>query len=185
MVRRLGARARRGRARGFTLTELMVVVAITGVLATVGISLLNRHLRASKAGEAYAGVQAIRAAQERWRAETQSYLNVSTNLESWYPMGKPGKTRYHFDQPSGPDYQRWQLLNPTVAGPVQFGYATIAGSAGQAVPPLSVVDQPVFPVPNEPWYVIQARADVDENGVFATFAATSFTGEVYAENIGE
>jgi prepilin-type N-terminal cleavage/methylation domain-containing protein len=177
--------AKRRQRRGYTLVELMVVIVIVGILATVGTVWLREHIFASKSTEAVSVIQAIRGAQEQWRAETQSYLDVSTSLTAWYPTDDPGREKHPWDQPSGNDYANWRLLNPAVTGPVQFGYSTIAGSAGEAIPDLEMTTQPGFKLPTEPWFIIQATADVDEDGVRAIFAASSFTGELYTEEPGE
>src|SRR4030095_1665397 len=109
---RLGRR--RAHQLAFTLVELMVVVAIVGILATVGIALLRKHVFGSKTAEAVAGIQAIRAAQETYRAEAQTYFDVSTSLTAWYPMAAPGKERYHWVQLGGNDYANWQRLHPSI-----------------------------------------------------------------------
>jgi type II secretory pathway pseudopilin PulG len=163
----------------------MVVVAIIGVLAVIGVTMLRTHVESSKTVEATSVIQAIRAAQERWRAETQAYLSVSTSLTSWYPTATPGKTKYHWVQPSGNDYANWRLLAVNVNVPVQFGYTTVAGAAGAALPVLSTAQKPTWATPVEPWYVIQAKADADADGSPALYAATSVTGEIYVENEGE
>ncbi len=180
-------RARRQFAlRGFTMVELMVVVAIVGVLAVVGISLTRAYIYKSKAAEATAMIQSIRAAQERWKSETTTYLDVSSSITSWYPMAVPDSTKYHWIQASGNDFARWQLLNTTAPGPVQCGYAVVAGPPGQQPPALSFSQPPTWPATlSYQWYVIQATADVDEDGVHAWYAASSFTGEVASENEGE
>ncbi|HLV20572.1 MAG TPA: prepilin-type N-terminal cleavage/methylation domain-containing protein [Polyangiaceae bacterium] len=177
----------RRRQRGFTLAELMVIVVIVGVLAAIGISLLRNHVFASRSSEALAMIQSIRAAEERWRAENQTYLDVSRGqIDALYPMASPGKTRYHWVQSGGNDFDRWQLLNPTVSGPVQFGYAVVAGPPGaDNLPNLGLADNPTWATPTEPWYVIKAVGDADEDGVQAVFAASSFSSEVYRENEGE
>jgi type IV pilus assembly protein PilA len=173
------------RRRGFTLVELMAVVAIVGVLAVVGVMLVRKQIYSSRTVEASAMIQSIRAAQERWRAETGTYLNVSTTMTSWYPMATPGKSKYAWDQPSGNDYANWRLLNPTSTGPVQFGYTTRAGAAGTTPPNLTITNPPTFTASPEPWYLIQARGDTNADSVNAMFAATSFSPEVYSENEGE
>jgi hypothetical protein len=131
-------------------------------------------------------IQSIRAAQEIWRSETTTYLDVSESITSWYPMDTPGSTKYHWVQSSGNDFQRWQLLNATAPGPVQCGYAVVAGPPGDRPPALSLSNSPAWTtVPSYHWYLIQATADVDEDGVHAWYAASSFTGEVASENEGE
>lgn len=178
-------RASQARRRGFSLVELLVVVAIVSVLGLIGVTLLRRHIYGSKTVEASAVIQSIRAAQERWHAETQSYFNVSSNLTSWYPMSTPGKTKYNWSQTTGNNVDNWKLLAVNVTIPVQFGYATVAGVAGATLPQLSTAQQPTWSTPVEPWYIIQAKADADGDGTAALYAATSFTGEIYVENEGE
>jgi hypothetical protein len=46
------------------------------------------------------------------------------------------------------------------------------------LPTLHVASPPAWPAATEPWYVIQARADVDGDGVFANAVATSLTPAV-------
>jgi prepilin-type N-terminal cleavage/methylation domain-containing protein len=174
--------------RGFTLVELLVVVVIVGVLATVGISLLRRYVFSTKTTEIAAMVQSIRAAQESWRAENHGYLDVSQTLETFYPMPTPDQKKWHWDQSGGNDYANWQLLNPTVTGPVQAGYAVKAGPPFTQMAAPSTKSKPTWPAAadqHEPWYVIQAAADTDGDGERAWFVAGSLNGEVYVENEGE
>src|SRR5688572_10783892 len=70
--------------QGFTLVELLTVVAITGILATLAFGALSGQVRAARGAEAMNMVQSIRAAEERWRSEHMMYLDVSTP-GAWYP----------------------------------------------------------------------------------------------------
>ncbi|MDX2053758.1 MAG: prepilin-type N-terminal cleavage/methylation domain-containing protein [Polyangiaceae bacterium] len=174
------------RPRGFTLVELMVVVAIMGILATVGIAATRKYIHSSHSTEALSTIQAIRGAQEQWRAHTQGYLDVSTTTTSWYPMATPGDTRYAWRQATGANYAQWELLRPRVDWSVRFGYTTVAGQAGTAIDALNTITaNPGFGVPDQPWYIIQAKADLDKDGTPAYFVATSMSSEIYSENAGE
>jgi prepilin-type N-terminal cleavage/methylation domain-containing protein len=177
------ARRRLAHQRGFTLTELMAVVAIMGILAALGLNALNGHMRASKTGEALSVVQAIRASQERYRAEHQQYFGNST---AWCPSeGVNDIERFAFFSPSC-DEELWQTLRPDVERKVQFGYRVASGGPGDALPADgAIVTARKFPsstTPSEPWYVVQAKADEDLDGTFCGVVATSFSPEVIVEN---
>lgn len=172
--------------RGFTLTELMVVVVIMGILATLGVASLRGYLFKAKSVEGLSVIRAIAAAQERFRGENLVYLSVSDDLTTYYPMavGEMGSTRYQWNRSSGSNYANWQRLAPTVNTPVQFGYATVAGLPGQNFPTTSLSTQPVWPTnPSQPWYVIQATGDVNEDGVFEVLVTSSFSDQVARQEI--
>lgn len=176
------------RVRGFTLTELMVVVVLVGILATIGIVIFRNWVYSSRSVEAIGMIQSIRAAQERWRSENSVYFDVSTDMAAWYPMAAPNRTRYNWDQPTGNDYPRWKLLNPTTSGAVQFAYVTKAGPPFTAIATPTNADPPVWPAAAnvlEPWYVIQAMGDTDADGAKSFYVAASLTGEIVKENEGE
>lgn len=175
-------------SRAFTLVELMVVVVLVGILATVGIVLFRRWIFHTRSVEAVGMLQSIRVAQERWRSETGSYMDVSTSPTAWYPTMTPGRKLYDWRQVAGNDYAKWQLLNPTVSGPVQFTYTTKAGAPFTAMMVPVTADKPTWPVPaatTQPWYVIQAMGDTDEDTLMSYYVASSLNGEVYKENEGE
>lgn len=169
------------------MVELMAVVVIMGVLAVVGMLAFRQHIHSAKSTEATAMVQSIRAAEERWRSETTSYLDVSGALTNYYPMTQPGTDKHAFYPPGDtrPLAQRWALLKPTAPPMVRFGYAVVAGPPGKTPPDPATAKRPAWGVPNQNWYVIQAVGDVDGNGKFSYYVASSFTGEVYWENEGE
>ena len=79
------ARMALNRSRGFTLVELMVVVAIIGVLASVAIpSFLNYQL-SSKRAEAFSNLAALAKAQKSYFAEFNTYIDVASE-----PTGNGG-----------------------------------------------------------------------------------------------
>lgn len=173
---------RRGQA-GFTLIELMAVVLITAVLAIAGVSVFRKYIFAAKGGEALSVIQAIRAAEEAYQAENHIYLDVSTT-STWYPRAVPDKNRVAWAG-SGGDAPRWAQLAPAITRSVQFSYLVNAGIADQAIPAPQNMANPGFAVPRQNWYLIQAKGDADGDGVFANYASTSMTGEIYSEREGE
>ena len=63
-------------ARGFTLVELMIVVAIIGILASVAIPQFVNYQLTSKRAEAFANLGALSSAQKAYFAEFNTFLAV-------------------------------------------------------------------------------------------------------------
>jgi prepilin-type N-terminal cleavage/methylation domain-containing protein len=177
----------RSRSRGFTLVELMTVVLITGVLATIGISLVRGHMNAAKANRALTGLQAIRVAEEAFRAQNGQYIDCSPgDTPRWFPMEVPGKIKYEWHQSDHADWPRWQALGvANDADGTQYGFLVNAGNPGGTYPKLYTTGQVTLPASPDPWFVIQAKGDLDGNGVFMQAVASSFTNDVYVERESE
>lgn len=178
------------RRRGFTLVELMVVVALVGILASVGVMLFRNHVFNTRTVEAMTMMQSIRAAEETWRAENGAYLDVSDTNSDFYPVGTPNRTLRTFYDPASthPDAPKWRLLNPTVSGPIQFVYTVKAGPPLTTIAPPITAQQPTFPTAanqTEPWYIIQAKGDTNADLVESFYVATSLNAEVLKEREGE
>jgi len=183
----------RGGARGFTLTELMAVVLITGILATIGFASVRKHVAAAWGAEALNMVQSIRAAEERWRSEHMMYLDVSSPGESWFPVDPTDSANYRTESPfffppgtGHIDNNDWLALRPTVSGPVRFGYMVNAGPAGAVMTvPVAGPDVTWPNPPRDNWYVIQAIGDTNWNGTASYYRASSLSGDTFIENEGE
>lgn len=64
--------------RGFTLIELMIAVAIVGILAAVAIPSYMSQTRKNRRADAFSAITAIEQAEERWRANNTSYTSALT-----------------------------------------------------------------------------------------------------------
>jgi prepilin-type N-terminal cleavage/methylation domain-containing protein len=186
---------RLGSERGFTLIELLTVVAIVGVLATLGLVSYRKFITSSKTSEAIYMVGSIRAAEESYRAETLQYLNVTASFAAYYPSTTQGAYKSAWDvggsstgpgSPNTTDATAWKQLGVRSDGPVYYGYKVEAGTAGATILPLTgLASPPTWAAPTDLWYVIQARGDVNGNGIYSYVAASSYTSEIYIENEGE
>jgi type IV pilus assembly protein PilE len=65
--------ALRTASRGFTLIEIMVVVAIVAIIATIALPSYQDSVRKSRRADAVLALQRIQIEQEKFRAECPSY----------------------------------------------------------------------------------------------------------------
>lgn len=177
--------------RGFTLVELMVVVVIVGILASLGIVALYRYQRDAKHVEGLAVIYAIASAEDRYRAENMVYLDVSTDFATLYPRPTPSSVKTTWRQTSHTDLVNWQRLAVPYAGLVQYGYAVKAWLPAATFTPPTGINATIaagltWPTTvTEPYYVIQAEGDLDGDGVRSVLFKSSFNETIVQHNEGE
>lgn len=68
-----------GRQSGFTLMELMIVVAIIGILASIVYPSYTDYLRSSRRADAQTDMLKIQLGMEKWRANNNTYSSTLAN----------------------------------------------------------------------------------------------------------
>jgi type IV pilus assembly protein PilE len=73
--------------RGFTLVELMVVVAVIGILAAVAYPSYQDSVRKTRRAEGRAALMRLMQQEERWYSQNSSYIifsSASSNGFNWF-----------------------------------------------------------------------------------------------------
>jgi type IV pilus assembly protein PilA len=79
------------RRAGFTLIELMIVIAIIGVLAAVAVPGFRRYQMTAKRAEAFTNLKALATSQKSFYAEWNSYIDSPP--EPWNTSGEAPSQR--------------------------------------------------------------------------------------------
>ena len=72
---------------GFTLIELMIAVAVLGIIVAVALPSYNGAIRKSRRTDAFTALHAVQQAQERWRANNPGYSDQLTAAATATPPG--------------------------------------------------------------------------------------------------
>jgi prepilin-type N-terminal cleavage/methylation domain-containing protein len=129
--------------KGFTLIELMIVVAIIGILAAIAIpAFANMQMRA-KRSELAMNLDAIRTSEKAYQAEFDTFVDCAMN-----PGALNGAIQQDWGTPGG----GWDLIGWEPDGKVRGQYQ-VTGSTGVA-------------------FVVDGFSDIDGDGSNAQYQGT-------------
>ena len=155
------------RSQGFTVTELMVVVVIIGVLATIAIPSFTSYIYKARVSEATSFLGLIKQRQDAYRNEFGQYCPVNGAAWGNYnPAAIPGSDPVVWDTTGVPE---WDQLGASPDGPIRFQYATVAGFPGVNPPAGTNLNN------NDHWFAARAQGDLDED-------TTTFFLEIYSQS---
>ena len=155
----------RNNQKGFTLIELMIVVAIIGILAAIAIPNFRNYQMKAKTAEAKTNLGALKTSQEAYAAENGTYLACVAA-----PVNVPGTAKAAFGgnanytaigfAPSGDVYYSYTVYGVTATTFIGVAEGDLDGDGGAGAAAAATVAAPV-------------AAD----GLFSITEAANFTDE--------
>lgn len=179
-------RAQHRSPSGFTLLELMIVVVIIGVLATVAVQSYKRFNNRARVQEAIALLGDIKIKQESYYQTYHRYVSASEGANDWWPKEidwSAMTTTWGMDctQPGdAASHPGWCALGGGYRSNEQarFQLQVVARDpANPQVPPPQYVKDP-----SRDWWYVRARSDFTADGKFSDIWLSSEMREPAMDN---
>ena len=185
--------------KGFTLIELMIVVAIIGILAAIAIPNFLQYQMKSRQSEAKTNLQAIRTSEIGFQAERGCYMGV-TREGSPNPGGnKSVPTAWGvgiapvapnangFCNAGGTFVGTFRNINFVATGSVNYGYVADESAVAVPIPACTLganVEATGAAVANMTGFVATAAANLDADANLSVWAASVDNGATDC-NVGQ
>lgn len=148
------------RTGGFTLVEILIAVAIVGVLAALAVPAFMRTTRKTRGAEVHAVFAEMRQRQEEYHLANGTYFSTGINEADLFPA-VPGRTAQSVAGAPA-SWTTLKLRLPSTA--LYCGYVAIAGRANDATGiGAKAAEFGLTSAPRTDWYYLLARCNLDGN----------------------
>lgn len=172
----------RVRQSGFTLLEVMVVVALIGVLAAIALPTFTRESRKAKGdSEVAAFFGELKVREEQYAVENGVYLSTGGSETATFPATPSASA-----QPLGTLPTTWQSLKVrTPESSARCGYVVIAGTRSDSAGAMATASFGYTP-PARNWFYVLAHCNLDgSNAVDSYYFISNDNSKIQKINEGQ
>jgi len=170
--------------RGFTLVELLIVVALIAILASVAVYLGSKQISSARSSEVPALFAEFHNRQNQYKVEQGQgrFLSTGSNESDYWPASPPTNSSRTF----APIPDTWRALNmkpPKTS--LYCSYVAIAGDANDGSNIGGKAAAFSFTTPPANWYYLLAECNFDgDSAVNSFYFASSVNVHIAEEKPG-
>lgn len=146
------------RQAGFTLIEILIAVAIIGILAGLAVMTFSKQTRKARGAEVQAIFAELRNREEQYHLENGVYFSTGANENAIHPAAPGAQSQLFTPQPAA-----WAALRvkPPLSR-VYCGYVVLAGNGGDGTNlGAKAIEFGLVAAPATDWYYLLAHCNLD------------------------